>query len=358
MARIYNRDNINYAGLIGQAIQNANQTSQLYANKWQPGSTMGQAVSQAGEKLQQAGWNEWSAQQNDERAQAMQQRQFEQQEKMQQEQQRFQAMEAAKARAQQILTNSQNAMNAERLAAINKGYASIDQYNDAQDKLALIDARLTTLDELRKKENEGSPEWIKYNNEYNDELIKSINMQKRMDLALAQKDYADALLTNDPVAIAEAKKNLMAKYPASEKTTNSTDTTTPPTPPTPPQTPVETETSKEEVKSENPPVGVSWTKVGESQKKALPKQFKNDKEIEQATANAETIKDRNVRQSVLDEINARAKLGTIEGNNAKLIEKYDGTTISNRQWDAMSEDERKRILKLMKRSGTGKLTKR
>ena len=87
MARIYNRDNINYSGLIGQAIQNANQTSQLYANKWQPGSTMGQALGQAGEKLQQAGWNEWAAQQNDDRAQAMQQRQFEQQEKMQKAQQ-------------------------------------------------------------------------------------------------------------------------------------------------------------------------------------------------------------------------------------------------------------------------------
>ena len=37
MARIYNRDNINYSGLIGQAIQNANQTSQLYANKYRTG---------------------------------------------------------------------------------------------------------------------------------------------------------------------------------------------------------------------------------------------------------------------------------------------------------------------------------
>ena len=127
MARIYNRDNINYAGLIGQAIQNANQTSQLYANKWQPGSTMGQAVSQAGEKLQQAGWNEWSARQNDERAQAMQQRQFEQQEKMQKAQQEFQAQEAAKARAQQIFTNEQNAKNARILAMIQK--KAQDEYN-------------------------------------------------------------------------------------------------------------------------------------------------------------------------------------------------------------------------------------
>lgn len=120
MARIYNRDNINYSGLIGQAIQNANQTSQLYANKWQPGSTMGQALGQAGEKLQQAGWNEWSARQNDARAQAMQQRQFEQQEKMLKEQQEFQALESARARAQQILTNEQNAQNARELAKIQK----------------------------------------------------------------------------------------------------------------------------------------------------------------------------------------------------------------------------------------------
>ena len=120
MARIYNRDNINYSGLIGQAIQNANQTSQLYANKWQPGSTMGQALGQAGEKLQQAGWNEWSAQQNDARAQAMQQRQFEQQEKMLKEQQEFQALESARARAQQIFTNEQNAKNARELAKIQK----------------------------------------------------------------------------------------------------------------------------------------------------------------------------------------------------------------------------------------------
>lgn len=127
MARIYNRDNINYSGLIGQAIQNANQTSQLYANKYQPWNTMGQGVGQVGEKLQQAGWNEWSAQQNDARAQAMQQRQFEQQEKMLKEQQEFQALESARARAQQIFTNEQNAQNARKLALIQK--QAQDEYN-------------------------------------------------------------------------------------------------------------------------------------------------------------------------------------------------------------------------------------
>lgn len=120
MARIYNRDNINYSGLIGQAIQNANQTSQLYANKYQPWNTMGQGVSDVGNRLQEAGWKEFGSQQDDARAQAMQQRQFEQQEKMLKEQQEFQALESARARAQQIFTNEQNAENARKLALIQK----------------------------------------------------------------------------------------------------------------------------------------------------------------------------------------------------------------------------------------------
>lgn len=120
MARIYNRDNINYSGLIGQAIQNANQTSQLYANKYQPWNTMGQGVGQVGEKLQQAGWNEWSAQQNDARAQAMQQRQFEQQEKMQKAQEEFQREQAAQNFGRQLILNDINAKNALELAKIQK----------------------------------------------------------------------------------------------------------------------------------------------------------------------------------------------------------------------------------------------
>lgn len=120
MARIYNRDNINYSGLIGQAIQNANQTSQLYANKWQPGSTMGQALGQAGEKLQQAGWNEYAAQQNDARAQAMQQRQFEQQEKLQKAQEEFQREQASQNFGRQLILNDINAKNALELAKLQK----------------------------------------------------------------------------------------------------------------------------------------------------------------------------------------------------------------------------------------------
>ena len=120
MARIYNRDNINYSGLISQAIQNANQTSQLYANKWQPGSTIGQAIGQAGDKLQQAGWNEWSAQQNDARAKAMQQRQFEQQDKLQKAQEELQRENAEKNFERQLILNDINAKNARELARIQK----------------------------------------------------------------------------------------------------------------------------------------------------------------------------------------------------------------------------------------------
>lgn len=127
MARIYNRDNINYSGLIGQAIQNANQTSQLYANKWQPGSTMGNAIGQAGEKLQQAGWNEWSAQHNDDRAKAMQQRQFEQQEKLQRAQEELQREQAAKNFGRQLILNDINAKNALELAKLQKDAQA--QYN-------------------------------------------------------------------------------------------------------------------------------------------------------------------------------------------------------------------------------------
>lgn len=127
MARIYNRDNINYSGLIGQAIQNANQTSQLYANKWQPGSTMGKALGQEGEKLQQAGWNEWSAQQNDARAQDMQQRQFEQQEKLQRAQEELQREQAAENFGRQLILNDINAKKALELAKLQKDTQA--QYN-------------------------------------------------------------------------------------------------------------------------------------------------------------------------------------------------------------------------------------
>lgn len=363
MARIYNRDNINYSGLIGQAIQNANQTSQLYANKYQPWNTMGQGVSDVGNRLQEAGWKEFGSQQDDARAKAMQQRQFEQQEKMLKEQQEFQALESARARAQQIFTNTQNAQNAERLAAINKGYASIDQYNDAQDKQSLINDRIATLTALRNNENEGSTEWNKYNDELNQENRKLENMQRRMDLALAQKNYADALLTNDPVAIAKAEKDLAGLYPTARKTQLPPN---PPAPPAPPQgdttqtdTPTDqTSVTPEDNNAKNPQAGVSWSKVGESQIAHLPKQFKTDADIEKAKSDASTIKDANIRQKVVDAIDKIADKGTIEGNNAKLIAKYDGKIIREREWDAMSEDEKKSILKLMKRSGTGKLTKR
>lgn len=316
MARIYNRDNINYSGLIGQAIQNANQTSQLYANKYQPWNTMGQGVSDVGNRLQEAGWKEFGSQQDDARAQAMQQRQFEQQDKMLQKQQEFQALESARARAQQIFTNTQNAQNAERLAAINKGYAAIDQYNDAQDKLSLSDERIIALRALRDKENEGSTEWNKYNDDLNQEILKSINLQKRMDLALAQKNYADALTSGDKAAIAKAQMELNDKYPTAQKTQLPP---TPPAPPAPPQdtnptdqTSVTTEDNKDQ-KSYN---GVSWPNVADSQISDLPRQFKNDKQYEDAMSKAALIENKNERQRVEDAIKDVKRKGTIEGNRA------------------------------------------
>lgn len=110
MARIYNRDNINYSGLIGQAIQNANQTSQLYANKWlQPGTTMGQGVRDVGNKLQESGWTEWGAQQEDARARAKLQAQ-----------QDFQAEQNELNRDLQWDINEANLQNAKEIALINK----------------------------------------------------------------------------------------------------------------------------------------------------------------------------------------------------------------------------------------------
>ena len=124
MARIYNRDNINYSGLIGQAIQNANQTSQLYANKWQPGSTMGQALGKAGENLQQAGWNEWSAQQNDARARA----------KLLAEQE-FQAEQNKKNRELQWDLNQANKENALEIARMNKSTQNAYDLYEAEKNL-------------------------------------------------------------------------------------------------------------------------------------------------------------------------------------------------------------------------------
>lgn len=124
MARIYNRDNINYSGMIGQAIQNANQTSQLYANKWQPGSTMGQALGKAGENLQQAGWNEWSAQQNDARARA----------KLLAEQE-FQAEQNKKNRELQWDLNQANKENALEIARMNKSTQNAYDLYEAEKNL-------------------------------------------------------------------------------------------------------------------------------------------------------------------------------------------------------------------------------
>lgn len=124
MARIYNRDNVNYSGLIGQAIQNANQTSQLYANKWQHGSTMGQALGQAGEKLQQAGWKEWGAEQNQAREMAKLQAQ-----------QDFQAQQNELNRDLQWNINQENLKNAKDIALINKNTQNAYDLYEAEKNL-------------------------------------------------------------------------------------------------------------------------------------------------------------------------------------------------------------------------------
>lgn len=124
MARIYNRDNINYSGLIGQAIQNANQTSQLYANKYQPWNTMGQGVGQVGEKLQQEGWKEWGAQQNDARERA----------KLEAQQQ-FQAEQNELNRDLQWELNEANNENAWMIANLNKNTQNAYDLYEAEKNL-------------------------------------------------------------------------------------------------------------------------------------------------------------------------------------------------------------------------------
>lgn len=124
MARIYNRDNINYSGLIGQAIQNANQTSQLYANKYQPWNTMGQGLGQVGEKLQQEGWKEWGAQQNDARDRA----------KLEAQQQ-FQAEQNELNRDLQWELNEANNENAWRIANLNKNTQNAYDLYEAEKNL-------------------------------------------------------------------------------------------------------------------------------------------------------------------------------------------------------------------------------
>lgn len=326
MARIYNRDNVNYAGLIGQAIQNANQTSQLYANKWQPGSTMGQALGQAGEKLQQAGWNEWSAQQNDARERAKLQAQ-----------QDFQAAQNQANRDLQRQLNYENNANALKIAQMNKATQAEYKMDEYHKGLSNAIRKRDEALRLRDMANEGSNEWHAANTAAGEANTEVAYYNSRINKTVAIDNLNKALESGDILKIAKARAALGQLYQD-------------------PEVNVPYEQSNKEDKT--PPAGVSWSKVGASQKKALPNQFKNDADIDKAKSDAATIKDANVRQDVEDAIYEIERKGTIEGNNAKLIAKYDGVTISNRDWDKLSEDEKKNILKLMKRSGTGKLTKR
>ena len=347
MARIYNRDNVNYSGLIGQAIQNANQTSQLYANKWQPGLTMGQGVSQAGERLQQEGWKEWGAEQNQARDMAKLQAQ-----------QDFQEAENLKNRQLQWAINQENNANALKIANLNKATQAEYKMDEYHKGLSNALRRRDEALRLRDMANEGSSEWHAADNAAKEASTEAAFYNARIQKKDAVDNLNKALESGDILEIARARAQLGELYedmPSMDQSTpKKEEDKSKKEDGTPPAEDQGTETSN----VKNPPAGVSWTKIGASQKKALPKQFKNDAEIEKAKANAATIKDPNIRQEVEDAIYDIERKGTIEGNNAKLIAKYDGVTISNREWDKLSEAEKKSILKLMKRSGTGKLTKR
>lgn len=343
MARIYNRDNINYSGLIGQAIQNANQTSQLYANKYQPWNTMGQGVGQVGEKLQQAGWNEWSAQQNDARDRA----------KLEAQQQ-FQAQQNEANRELQRQLNAENNANALRIAELNKATQNEYKMDEYHKGLSLAKQQLNYALHARDISTEGSPEWFAADREAAKASTDIAYFNSKINGADAKTELNKALESGDPLKIAWARARVGETYQDEDPYK---------------QAPVTTETKKEDltppvapvtetVNEKDPNYGVSQKKQGDTQISHLPKQFKTDADVEKAKVDAGTIKDPNVRRDVLNAIDKIADKGTIEGNNAKLIAKYDGVTISNRDWDKLPEEERKSILKLMKRSGTGKLTKR
>lgn len=308
MARIYNRDNINYSGLIGQAIQNANQTSQLYANKWQPGSTMGQALGQAGEKLQQAGWNEWSAQQNDARARA----------KLEAEQ-KFQAAQNQANRNLQWAINQENNANALKIAQMNKATQAEYKMDEYHKGLSNAIRRRDEALRLRDMANEGSPEWHAANTAAGEANTEVAYYNSRINKTGAIDNLNKALESGDILEIAKARAALGqfyqdpevdVPYEQSNKSKtgqnstegNLSDTSNPPS---------------DGSNGKNPPTGVSWSKIGDSQIAHLPKQFKTDADIEKAKSEAATIKDANIRQKVEDEIYKVERLGSIEGNRAR-----------------------------------------
>lgn len=288
MARIYNRDNVNYAGLIGQAIQNANQTSQLYANKWQPGSTMGQALGQAGEKLQQAGWNEWSSQQDDARARA----------KLEAEQ-KFQAKQNELNRDLQLQLNAANNANALRIAELNKATQNEYKMDEYHKGLSLAKQQLNYALRARDMANEGSPEWIAADREAGKASTDIAYYNSKINGADAKAELNKALESGDPLQIAWARARVGELYDDGVAT--------------------QQQTAKSE--STDPPPAANWSSIAKSQIGGLPNQFKNDAEIAQAREQADQITDPTAKLSVTDAIDKIASKGTIEGNRAARVKK-------------------------------------
>ena len=288
MARIYNRDNINYSGLIGQAIQNANQTSQLYANKYQPWNTMGKGVSDVGEKIQQAGWNEWSAQQNDARDRAKLQAQ-----------QDFQAEQNEQNRILQRQLNEANNANALRIAELNKATQNEYKMDEYHKGLSLAKQQLNYALRARDMANEGSPEWIAADREAGKASTDIAYYNSKINGADAKAELGKALESGDPLQIAWARARVGELYDDGAA--------------------AQQPTSKSEFS--DPPPAANWSSIAKSQIGGLPNQFKNDAEIAKAREQADQITDPTAKLSVTDAIDKIASKGTIEGNKAARVKK-------------------------------------
>ena len=68
MARTYERTNLNYPGLISQAIQNSNESARLRAEGWRPGMTIGSGVRDIGNTLLQSGMSMYGNEESQKRA--------------------------------------------------------------------------------------------------------------------------------------------------------------------------------------------------------------------------------------------------------------------------------------------------
>ena len=306
MARIYNRDNINYSGLIGQAIQNANQTSQLYANKYQPWNTMGQGVSDVGNRLQEAGWKEFGSQQDDARDRAKLKAQ-----------QDFQAEQNEQNRILQRQLNYENNANALKIAQLNKATQNEYKMDEYHKGLSLAKQQLNYALHARSISTEGSPEWFAADRDVAKASTDIAYYNSKIDGSEAKAELGKALESGDPLKIAWARARVGETYQDEDPYKQAT--VTPETKKedlTPPVAPV-----SETVNEKDPNYVVSQKKQGETQISHLPKQFKTDADVEKAKADAGTIKDANVRRDVLNAIDEIADKGTIEGNKAARVKK-------------------------------------